>query len=104
MSENFPHVHFDVGFILNWAGPSYARVMGEALEVAPFTKQLYSSDAFGLGEFYYLGALRFRTALKKRLDEWIREDECSVADADRIIELISRENAKRIYPLGDRES
>jgi predicted TIM-barrel fold metal-dependent hydrolase len=101
LSENFPHVYFDVGFILNWVGPSYARIMGEALELAPFTKQLYSSDAFALAELYYLGALRFRTALKKNLDAWIGEEELTVSDADRIIEFISRGNVKRIYPLSE---
>lgn len=99
LAENFPHIYFDVGFAMNWMGPSYARVMGEALEVAPFTKQLYSSDAFGLSELYYLGAIRFRAALKRHLEAWIRDDECTVADAERIIELISAQNAKRIYPL-----
>jgi predicted TIM-barrel fold metal-dependent hydrolase len=99
LSENFPHVYFDVGFVLNWAGPSYARILGEALELVPFTKQLYSSDAYAHAELYYLGALRFRMALKFHLDRWIREDECIAADADRIVEYISRQNSRRIYPL-----
>ena len=30
--------------------------------MSPFTKQLFSSDAFGVAEFYYLGALLFRSA------------------------------------------
>lgn len=99
LAENFPHVYFDVGFILNWVGPSYARILGEALEFAPFTKQLYSSDAFALAELYYLGALRFRTALRRHLDAWIREGECTARDAERIVEFIARGNARRIYPL-----
>jgi len=99
LSENFPHVYFDVGFVLNWVGPSYARILGEALELVPFTKQLYSSDAYAHAELYYLGALRFRKALKFHLDRWIGEDECTPADADRIVEFISRQNSRRIYPL-----
>jgi uncharacterized protein len=99
LSENFPHVYFDVGFVLNWVGPSYARILGEALELVPFTKQLYSSDAYAHSELYYLGALRFRMALKAHLDRWIHEDECTAADADRIVEFISRQNSRRIYPL-----
>jgi hypothetical protein len=42
-----------------------SHVLGEALELSPFTKQLYSSDAFGIAESYYLGALLFRRALRR---------------------------------------
>lgn len=99
MSENFPCVYFDVGFALNWVGPSYQRIMDEALELVPFTKQLYSSDAFGLAELYYLGALRFRTALSRALGRWVEDDECSVVEAERIATLIGVENARRIYKV-----
>ena len=97
MAENFPAVYFDVGFALNWVGPSYRRIMDEALELAPFTKQLFSTDGFGLSELYYLGARRFRSALAGTLGRWIEEDECSTADAERIAGLIGAGNARRIY-------
>ncbi len=99
MSENFPCVYFDVGFALNWVGPSYQRIMDEALELVPFTKQLFSTDAFGLAELYYLGALRFRTALARALGRWVEDDECSAAEAERIASLIGVENAQRIYKI-----
>ncbi len=97
MAENFPWVYFDVGFAQNWVGPSYQRIMDEALETAPFTKQLYSSDAFGLSELYYLGALRFRTALARALARWVDDDECPADEVARIMALIGAENARRIY-------
>jgi uncharacterized protein len=97
----FPHVYFDVGLALHHTGPAAAQVLTEALELAPFTKQLYSSDGFALAEFHYLGALLFRRSLTALLDDWVRRDECSAADADRIAGLLGRGNAHRIYPLGD---
>jgi predicted TIM-barrel fold metal-dependent hydrolase len=97
IAENFPCVYFDVGFVQNWVGPSYQRIMDEALELAPFTKQLYSSDAFGLSELYYLGALRFRTSLARALDRWVEDDECPAEETARIMALIGAENARRIY-------
>ena len=100
MAENFPYVYFDVGFVQNWSGPSYQRIMDEALELVPFTKQLYSSDAFGLSELYYLGAMRFRTSVARTLGRWIDDDELPAAEAERIIDLIGRTNARRIYSLG----
>lgn len=99
MAENFPCVYFDVGFALNWVGPSYRRVMDEALELAPFTKQLYSSDAFGLSELYYLGARRFHAALADALARWVDDGECPADEAARIAAMIGAGNARRIYRL-----
>lgn len=99
MAENFPFVYFDVGFVQNWVGPSYQRIMEESLELAPFTKQLYSSDAFGLSELYYLGALRFRTSLANILSDWVAKDELVAGELKRIITFIGRDNSRRIYPL-----
>ena len=60
----FPQVYLDVGLTLHYVGPARAEaVLAEAMELAPFSKLLYSSDAFGLAELYLLGALTFRTAL-----------------------------------------
>ena len=99
LAEVFPNVYFDVGVIINYTGPRAATVIGEALELAPFTKQLYSSDAWGIAEFYYMGALLFRRGLKRNLDAWIGDGMCSAEEADRITRMIATENARRIYPL-----
>jgi predicted TIM-barrel fold metal-dependent hydrolase len=97
LSEVFQNVYYDVGVILNFAAPMSANILGEALEMGKFSKLLYSSDAFGLSELYYLGALLFRRGLKKCLDRWLEEDFCSLADADELIQLVATANAKRIY-------
>ena len=101
LAEVFPNVFFDVGVIINYTGPRAATIIGEALELAPFTKQLYSSDAWGIAEFYYMGAALFRRGLKRNLDGWIADGMCNAAEADRITGLIATENARRIYPLPD---
>jgi len=101
LSEIFQNVYYDVGCVQNYTGPSSADIFGEALEMGKFTKQLYSSDAFGLSELYYLGQLLFRRGVKQRLDRWIAEDFCSVREADEIVRLIASENARRIYPMGE---
>lgn len=100
LSEVFQNVYYDVGVILNYAAPMSVDILGEAMEMGKYSKLLYSSDAFGLAELYYLGALMFRRALRKTLDRWLAEDFCSLADADEIIRLVARENAGRIYPIG----
>ena len=93
------NVYFDVGVILNYTGAMSSHILGEALELSPFTKQLFSSDAFGVAEFHYLGALLFRRALRQHLDRWIVDGMCNTKEAERIVRLIAVDNARRIYPL-----
>jgi hypothetical protein len=99
LSSVYGNVYFDVGSALHYHGPSSARLLAEAMEVAPFSKLLFSSDTFGLAEQYHLGAMLFRRALREVLDGWIEADHCDAATAGRIAEGIARGNALRIYPL-----
>jgi hypothetical protein len=69
------------------------------MEVAPFSKLLFSTDAFGVAEGYLLGSLLHRKAMANVLDRWIADDHCDAATADRIAESVARGNARRIYPL-----
>jgi len=94
----FPNVYFDLGLALTFAGASAGRIVAEAMEIAPFTKQLYSSDGFGAAELHYLGAAHFRASLTRVLDGWIAEGACSQAEATGIARMIASENARRIYP------
>ena len=97
LAEIFRNVCYDVGVILNYAGPQAASIMGEALEMGPFFKQLCSSDAFGLAELHYLGQRQCRRTLARHLDRWIGERICTLAEADRIVAMIASGNASRIY-------
>jgi hypothetical protein len=99
LASVFGNVYFDVGSALHYHGPSSAGLLAEAMEVAPFSKLLYSSDAFGLPEQYHLGAMLFRRALVEVLGRWIDADHCDTETAGRIAEGIARANASRIYPL-----
>jgi uncharacterized protein len=95
----YRNAYFDLGAALHYAGPQAIGVMADALEVTPFTKQVFSSDAFGLPELYVAGAAQFRETLGTTLDAWIADDRCSADDAERIALMIGRENALRIYPV-----
>jgi predicted TIM-barrel fold metal-dependent hydrolase len=100
LSEVFQNVYYDVGVILNYAAPMSRDILGEALEMGKFSKFLYSSDAFGLSELYYLGALLYRRGLQQIMDRWLSEDFCTLKDAEELICMAAYENARRIYPLG----
>ncbi|MEU2373818.1 amidohydrolase family protein [Streptomyces misionensis] len=94
----FERVYLDVGLALHHTGPARARaVLAEALEITPFRKLLYSSDAYGVAEFHHLGALCFRLGLAELLQSRVDADELALADALRIASWTGRDNARRIY-------
>lgn len=100
LAQVFPHVHADVGLALHNVGAAAPRVLAELLELAPFGKVLYSSDAFGLPELYLLGAVAFRRSLGGLLVDGVSAGEWTAADADRIGALLAHGNARRVYGLG----
>ncbi len=99
LANVFPHVYMDVGEALNHVGARSADVLAEALELTPFGKMLYSSDAFGLAELHYLGALRFRRDLGRVLDGFVADGGWQAADAQRVAGMIGAANARRVYRL-----
>jgi len=94
-----PNVYLDVGEAITYTGASSWRVLAEAMELAPFTKHLYSSDAFGAAELYLLGAVMFRRGVARVLGGWLDDGACSREEAIRIATLAGRENALRVYPM-----
>jgi hypothetical protein len=99
LAEVFSNVYFDVGVTLNFTGPQAKRTMEEALEMGPFFKQLYSSDAFGLAELHHLGAVQFRRMFTAVMDDWIAAGDITAREAERIAAMIGYGNAERIYRL-----
>jgi predicted TIM-barrel fold metal-dependent hydrolase len=100
LAHVFSHVYMDVGAVLNHVGARSAAVLAEALELTPFGKMLYSSDAFGLPELHYLGAIGFRRDIAKVTGHFVADGAWSAADAERVAELIGSANATRVYRLG----
>ena len=99
LAQVFPHVYFDVGLAVNHTGLSSPAVVAESLELAPFAKILFSSDAYGPAELHHLGAHLWRRGLARVLAGWVEEGAASVEDAARITRMIGRENARRVYGL-----
>jgi len=99
LAQAFDHVHFDVGLAINHLGARATGLVAEALDTAPFAKQLYSSDAFGPPELHLLGSVLWRRAMGLVLGEWVRSGDCAEADAIRIVDMIGTSNAERVYGL-----
>lgn len=100
LAQVFDHVFMDVGLAVHNTGALARAVIREAMELVPFGKMLYSSDAFGLAELHYLGALLFRRGLSAVLESLVDEREMTDADAVRVARLVGGENAQRVYDLG----
>ncbi|MDT5005713.1 MAG: uncharacterized protein QOJ24_2889 [Mycobacterium sp.] len=99
LAQAFDHVNFDVGLAINYLGSRSVALVGEALDTAPFAKQLYSSDAFGPPELHLLGAVLWRRAMGLVLGEWVRTGDCAEQDAIAIVDMIGVHNAARVYGL-----
>jgi len=99
LAQVFEHVFMDVGLATHNTGTLSDAVIRESLELVPFGKMLYSSDAFGLPELYHLAALLFRRGLAKVLDGLVSAGEATASDAERISALILNQNARRVYRL-----
>jgi len=101
LAQVFPHVYVDTGLATHNLGRRAPALLAEALELAPFGKFLYSSDAFGLPELYYLGAALFRTALSGFLTSGLQEDHFSERTVVRLTRMLCADNAKRAYQLAN---
>ncbi len=99
LAQMFRNVYLDVGLAINYSGASSTAIIAESLELAPFHKILFSSDAWGLPELTYLGALLFRRGLGEIVDSFIARGDWSAADAIKVVTAIGRDNALAAYGL-----
>ncbi len=99
LAQAFPLVHTDLGLTTSYVGPRAAAVLGEMLELAPFGKLLFSTDAYGLPELYLVGSAQFRHGLGTLLDGWRADGACTAADAERLARGVAADNARRLYAL-----
>ncbi len=100
LAQAFGNVYCDIGLSMNHVGARASAVLAELLELAPFAKVLYSSDAWGPPELHYLGAVLWRRSLTAVLGQWVSDGDWSLLDALRVADLIARGNAERVYRLG----
>jgi predicted TIM-barrel fold metal-dependent hydrolase len=97
LAQVYPHVYVDIGLTLTHLGSRADTVLAEFLELAPFGKLLFSTDAYGLPELYLVGAAQFRHALRNLIDGWLAEGAISAADAERVADQIGAGNARNVY-------
>ncbi|QYH35094.1 amidohydrolase family protein [Salinibacterium sp. M195] len=99
LAQVFSRVYFDVGLAINYSGAASDRVIAESLELAPFSKVLFSTDAWGLPELHSIGAALWRRGMTRVLSHLVDDGDWSLADAKRVASLTGRDNAQRVYQL-----
>lgn len=99
LTQAFTNVYLDGGLSINYLGARGPAFIARLLEMAPFRKILYSSDGFGPAELHFLGATLWRRGIHRTLRGFIEAQDWSEADAIRVVDLIARDNAARIYRL-----
>ncbi len=94
LASVYPNVFVDLSLASPLlAGPALRRVLEDLLGLAPVTRLLYGSDAWGIPEWLWLAARATRRALGDALT-WLPSHE-----SQRVGRRILRENAIELYAL-----
>ena len=97
LAQVYSHVFIDLGLAVHNTGALSRTLIRESLELAPFGKLLFSTDAYGLAELFHLGAVLFRHGLSAVLGDLVEAGEMAGDDVDHVASLITHDNARRVY-------
>lgn len=99
LANVFPNVYLDLSEFNPFIGPGVTRVISTILELAPFTKLLYSSDAFGSPELQWIAAKKGRRALSLALGAAVDVGSMTHDTARSAAALILADNVRALYGL-----
>jgi hypothetical protein len=99
MANMLPRVYCDVSEGIPFAAHAARRIYAETLEMAPFSKVVYGSDAYIMPEINYVGAKLGKSALAQVLQDLVDGDMLSLEEAQQAAGLILAGNARRLYRL-----
>jgi predicted TIM-barrel fold metal-dependent hydrolase len=101
LAQVFGHVFMDLGLATHNTGALSTTLLRETLELVPFGKLLFSTDAYGLAELYLLGTVLFRSALGTVLGELAGSGDLTDEDVAHVARLVGADNARRAYSLSE---
>jgi uncharacterized protein len=99
LAQAFNNVYLDGGLSVNHLGSRAPAFIARLLEMAPFSKILYSSDGFGPAELHFLGARLWRNGIHRVLRDFVDDGDWCESDAKRVVGLIAYDNSARVYNL-----
>lgn len=99
LANVFPNVYLDLSEFNPLVLPSVRRVVATILEMAPFTKVVYASDASGSPELQWIAGKKGREAIGAVLGAAVDDDRLSPKAARHAARLILADNSRGIYGL-----
>jgi predicted TIM-barrel fold metal-dependent hydrolase len=93
----YTNVYMDTSLAIPLTGPFGEALWRDALALAPLTKVLAASDAFGLPEHFWLAARWTRRSLARVLGELVADGVMEAAEARSAAASILAGNARRVY-------
>lgn len=96
----YRNAYLDVSFSIPFLSrPEMTSMTRAALGAAPFSKVMYSSDAVGIPEMHWMGAIEGRHAIGTVLEEMVDADELNESEAREAGRLMLNATAARLYGL-----
>jgi len=94
----YPNAYLDLGLAIPYLSRGGMRFAARAaLELAPISKIVFSTDAHLIPETFYLGARCGRETLAEVLEEAVRNGDLTTSEAERAAQDILHDNAARLY-------
>jgi len=97
LASVYNHVYFDTSLIVPLGVSSARRVVAEALELAPYSRYLFASDAHTRPEMFALAAELFRDAFASHLDDPLVARYTSVEKREAWTNQVFHLNSKKLY-------
>ncbi len=97
LAHLYPHVFLDAGLALAHVGANADDLVRESLDLAPFSRVLFSTDAWGVPERVLLGAAVWRDATTRVLGSYVADHGWPIDEAIRVAELMAWRNANALY-------
>ncbi len=96
----YANAYLDVSYSIPFLSrPEMTSLTRAALGAAPFSKVMYSSDAVGIPEMHWMGAIEGRHAIGAVLGEMVDADELDEGEAREGGRLMLNATAARLYGL-----
>jgi len=97
LAAMYPNVFMDISLAIPFITTEIPRMMHEIFGLTPFTKVLYSSDAFSIPEIFWLANKWGRAALEQVLTEYVDRDVLTQQQALKAGRQVLGDNARTVY-------
>jgi predicted TIM-barrel fold metal-dependent hydrolase len=99
LASVYPGVYLDVSLALPLAASGGARILQEALELAPLSRVLFASDSHSRPESFFIAARLWRDGLEAFLDRAVRDHHVLPSVVEHWAELVLAQNCRTVYGI-----